>query len=262
LLVEAAALAKSPLDLVLDVRSKDQYLEGHIPQAVWVDAVEWGKAFAPEPSARDWARRLGSAGIGLDTRVVVCGGDDVRDAARIWWILRYWGVKDVRLLNGGWSAWRAADGKVEKDAVKPREKEVSLEAQRDRLATRDQLLEALRGTPPQIVDARSTAEFCGEAKTAKRNGSVPGATHLEWTDCLDPKTKRFKTPAELERLLRDRKIDANKPAVTYCQSGGRAAVVAFTLELMGGKQVKNYYRSWAEWGNDPDTPIAQPRPQK
>ena len=50
----------------------------------------------------------------------------------------------------------------------------------------------------------------------------------------------------------------NRPAVTYCQSGGRAAVVAFALELMGGKQVGNYYRSWSEWGNDPDTPVAKP----
>jgi thiosulfate/3-mercaptopyruvate sulfurtransferase len=51
----------------------------------------------------------------------------------------------------------------------------------------------------------------------------------------------------------------NQPAVTYCQSGGRASVVAFTLELMGGKQVKNYYRSWAEWGNAENTPVAKPK---
>jgi len=48
-------------------------------------------------------------------------------------------------------------------------------------------------------------------------------------------------------------------AVTYCQSGGRAAVMAFTLELMGAKDVANYYRSWSEWGNAEDTPIVRPK---
>ena len=54
---------------------------------------------------------------------------------------------------------------------------------------------------------------------------------------------------------REAGIDPKRPAVTYCLSGGRAAVMAFTLELMGGDKVRNYYRSWAEWGNAENTPI-------
>ena len=123
--------------------------------------------------------------------------------------------------------------------------------------TKGQLLDALK-TKPQIVDARSKDEFCGTAETAKRNGAIPGAVHLEWTDALDPKTKRFKTPAELRALLSERHIDVSQPVVTYCQSGGRSAAMAFTLELMGGQQVGNYYKSWAEWGNDADTPVVKP----
>jgi thiosulfate/3-mercaptopyruvate sulfurtransferase len=258
LLVEAAALAKNSAGLVLDVRPREQYLQGHIPAAVSVDAAAWSKAFNAEPSAEAWSRRLGETGIGLDSHVVVYG-EDVRDAARVWWILRYWGVKDVRLLNGGLAAWKAAEGKLVKDETRPDPVDVKLTAHRDRLATKDELVRSLKDKPPQIIDARSSGEFCGDATTAKRNGAVPGAIHLEWTECLDPKTKQFRKASELEALLRERKIDVDKPAVTYCQSGGRAAVVAFTLELMGGKQVRNYYRSWSEWGNDPDTPIAKPK---
>jgi thiosulfate/3-mercaptopyruvate sulfurtransferase len=258
LLVEAAALVKKPAGPVLDVRPREQYLQGHIPGAISVDAVAWSKAFNAEPAAEAWSKRLGETGIGLDAHVVVYG-DDVRDAARVWWILSYWGVKEVRLLNGGFAAWKAAEGTIVKDETKPDPVSVKLTAQRDRLATKDHLLGSLKDRPPQIIDARSTGEFCGDATTARRNGAVPGAVHLEWTECLDPKTKQFKKPAELEALLRERKIDVDKPAVTYCQSGGRAAVVAFALELMGGKQVRNYYRSWAEWGNDPDTPIVRPK---
>ena len=168
----------------------------------------------------------------------------------------------MRVLNGGWSAWQAVGGKVSKKEPRPEPNLVKLAAQRDRLATKDYLLKMLKGAPSQIVDARSSGEFCGDAKSARRNGSIPGATHLEWTECLDPKTKKFKTPTELQRLLQDRNIDVNKPTVTYCQSGGRAAVMAFTLELMGGRQVQNYYQSWSEWGNDADTPIVRPAPKK
>jgi thiosulfate/3-mercaptopyruvate sulfurtransferase len=248
--------------VILDVRGKKDFTNGHIPKAVWIDAKAWDGAFNSEPDATPWSKRLGAAGIDVGKTIVVYSDDDVRDAARIWWILRYWGVKDGRLLNGGWSGWKAAGGKTSTDESRPEPKTLTLTTQSNRLATKGQLLETLQRQPPQIIDARSEGEYCGLTKTAKRNGSIPGAVHLEWKDCLDPKTKRFKSPEEIARLLRDRKIDVEQPAVTYCQSGGRAAVVAFTLELMGGRQVKNYYKSWSEWGNAEDTPIQKVEPKK
>ena len=99
---------------------------------------------------------------------------------------------------------------------------------------------------------------CGVADTAKRNGTIPGATHLDWTDLIDAKTKRYKTAEELSALFKAKGIDPAKPAVTYCQSGGRASVMAFALELMGGRPAANYYRSWSEWGNADDTPVVKP----
>jgi thiosulfate/3-mercaptopyruvate sulfurtransferase len=261
LLIEATDLARARDVRVIDVRGKDDYARGHVPGAVRVDAAAWDKAFTSEPGAEAWGKRLGGAGIDLDTAVVVYGGEDVRDAVRVWWILRYWGVKDVRVLNGGWAAWRVAEGKVATDETKPEPKAVTPSPRRERLASKDDVLQTLKGKT-QIIDARSEGEFCGVKETAKRNGSIPGAKHLEWTEVLDPKTKRFKAPAELRVLFKEHGIDPEQPAVTYCQSGGRAAVMAFTLELMGGKQVQNYYRSWSEWGNDPDTPIVKPQPKK
>jgi len=258
LLIEPAELAKHPAARVLDVRGRNQYDRGHVPGAVWVDVAAWSRAFAAHPDdAAGWADRLGAAGVDPDKPVIVAG-DAVNEAARVWWILRYWGCTDVKLVNGGWAGYVAAGGPVSTEAAKPAPTKPTLTAHRDRLATKGQLLAALKGHPPQIVDARSTGEYCGTAETAKRNGAVPGAVHLEWTETLDPKTKRIKSPAELRALLNDRHIDVNKPVVTYCQSGGRAAAVAFALELMGGRQVENYYRSWAEWGNDPATPIVKP----
>ena len=65
----------------------------------------------------------------------------------------------------------------------------------------------------KIVDARSTDEYCGDADTANRNGMIPGAIHLEWTETLDPKTNRFKSATALSALLRERKLDVHKPVV-------------------------------------------------
>jgi thiosulfate/3-mercaptopyruvate sulfurtransferase len=258
LLADAAALVKTPAGLVLDLRARPQYLQGHIPGAVWINAPAWGKAFTPNASASDWEKRLGEVGVDLEKPVILCGGDDMREAARLWWILRYWGLKDVRILNGGWSAWQAAQGPVDRQETQPQAKSLKLTASEERLATKAQLLKLLQGAGPQILDVRSTAEYCGDTATARRNGSIPGAINLEWVECIDPKTKKIKSATELQKLFEEHKVDVNKPAITYCQSGGRASVMAFALELMGGNQVQNYYQSWAEWGNDPNTPIVKP----
>jgi thiosulfate/3-mercaptopyruvate sulfurtransferase len=259
LLIEPAELISTPaMYRVLDVRGRNLFDKSHVPGAVWIDVAAWSKAFNADPNdAAGWAKRLGAAGLDSEKPNVVVG-DAVNESARVWWLLRYWGCRDVKLVNGGWAGYVASGGPVSIDDVKPTPTSPKLTAHHDRLTTKGQLLDALKGRPPQVVDARSTDEYCGTAETARRNGSIPGAVHLEWTEALDPKTKRFKSPAELRAIIDERHIDVDKPVVTYCQSGGRAAALAFTLELMGGKQVGNYYKSWAEWGNSPDTPVAKP----
>ncbi len=262
LLVEPAELAKSiraNAYLLLDARGKGKYDEGHVPGSVVVDPVAWARAFGNGDDKDAWTKRIGELGIDADSKVVIYDDAQLKDAARIWWILRYWGVKDVRLLNGGWKGWVAVDGPMEKTASQPKLVTPKLSALSDRLATKKQIMDVLKDKPPQLVDSRSTGEFCGTEETAKRNGSMPGAVHLEWSDTLDKKTGRFKSADELTKLFKEAGIDPTKPAVTYCQSGGRAAVMAFALELMGGKEVRNYYRSWSEWGNAEETPIVKPK---
>jgi thiosulfate/3-mercaptopyruvate sulfurtransferase len=242
---------------VLDARPKAKYDAGHIPGALWVNGEAWSKAFAEKPDKEAWTKRLGELGLDVSERVVVYG-DDPREPARVWWILRYWGVKDAGLLDGGWRAWAEADSAVSKDEPKVKPTTPTLKAHPDRLATREQVLGYVKDKDRQIIDARSGKEFCGEDKRAKRGGAIPGAKNLEWSDLLD-KDGRFKSADELRKLFKEHEVNLKEPAVTYCQSGGRASVMAFALELMGAKDVRNYYRSWSEWGNDPDAPVVTPR---
>lgn len=246
--------------VVLDARPRDAYLAGHIPGAHWVDLAAWSAAVNNGESRQEWQKRIGALGIDLATPVLVYAEARTVDAARVWWMLRYWGFADVRLLDGGWQAWTGAGGRRETAEVKPAPRAPLLKQQAGRLTIRDELTRELQaGKAGQIIDTRSYGEHCGDKKLANRGGAIPGAKHLEWTDTLDPKTGKVRSAAELTRLFRDAGIDPALPSTTYCQSGGRAAMMAFVLELMSGKPARNYYRSWAEWGNHPDTSIIVPK---
>ena len=265
LLLEPSELVKPDVGKefrILDARPKSDYQTSHIPNAVWVDHDAWSKAFAQGQDAKKWQPLIGQLGINIDTRVVIYDDQSTNRAARIWWILRYWGIRDVKLLNGGWKGWAAAHSSTAQDVPKIEATEVTLTPHPERLATKDLLMKWLQkreGRPVQIIDARSESEYCGEADTAKRNGAIPGAIHKEWTEVIDKKNQRFKSPQELAELFKEAGIKLDQPSVTYCQSGGRAAVMAFALELMGVESVRNYYLSWSEWGNAEETPIEKPR---
>jgi thiosulfate/3-mercaptopyruvate sulfurtransferase len=260
LLVEPAALAETAKDfIVLDARPKKAFDEGRVPGARWVDHADWAKGFGDGAAAAAWSKRIGSLGLTADSKVVVYDDNMAKDSARVWWILRYWGVKDVRLLNGGWKGWPSGGRSVEKESPPFEKTEFQASPLSDRVALKDELLKSLDAGSLQIIDARSEKEHCGlDAMKNKKAGAIPGAKHLEWSDLLDSKTHRFKPASELKSLLAAANVDLDKPTAAHCQSGGRSSVMAFGLELMGAKNVKNYHRSWSEWGNASDTPIVKP----
>lgn len=259
LLLEPAELAKPEVGrkfVILDARKREEYERERIPGARWVDHDEWKDAVDSE-DASQWSKRIGELGISTDADVVVYDDSALKDAARIWWILRYWGLEDVRLLNGGWTTWKAEGFPTTAEEPKPAES-VPFEAEphSQRLTTKCEILDLLSGNRLQIVDARSEAEFCGtEPLRNERAGAIPGAKHLDWSALVDQESHRFKTPEELRRLFEQAGIDLNRPIASHCQSGGRASVMVFGLELMGADDVANYYPGWSEWGNADDTPI-------
>jgi thiosulfate/3-mercaptopyruvate sulfurtransferase len=263
LLIEAAELAKPDVAKkfrILDTRSLKEWKESHVSSSSFVSVSEWNKQFTAGPDAAWWAKELGRLGIDADVPVVFCG-DDMRETCRAWWILRYWGIKDVRLLNGGWTAWTTGKHPLAKGDAEPRFalKTPKLMPTEQRLATKELVKDSLKESLFQIIDARTEGEYCGDIKTAKKAGAIPGAIHLEWKVLLDQKTQKFLSAKELDQLFKKAGIDLARPAVAHCQSGGRSSVMVFAMDLMGAKDVRNYYRSWAEWGNADDTPVVIPK---
>jgi thiosulfate/3-mercaptopyruvate sulfurtransferase len=259
MLIEAGELQQKLSDRglrILDSRPRPEYAQGHIPGAVWVDVQSWqqlGRKDGGLHDARTWAKAVSPLGIGRDTPVVVYGRS-LPDTARVWWTLKYLGLANVTILDGGWDGWLR--GQRPTDAAVPAVKVVPFEPkfQADRLEEMGPLTKSLGSGKVVVVDARSTDEFTGKDVRGKRGGHIPGATHLEWKALLGA-DGRFKSPAELRALFRQRGIRPEQTAVTCCQSGGRASVEAFALELAGYPAVKVFVRGWEQWSADAGAPV-------
>ena len=245
---------------ILDIRSADEYANGHIPGSVSLDMRPWmEKSLSPEGllDAEYWSEQVGKLGISNDHRVVICY-DSLTNAARVWWTLRYLGLKEVALLEGGWNVWAARELPTKKKQTKVEQASFEPRFQADRLAGHDELKRAVadKGLDWVVVDARSKDEYTGRDKRGERGGHIPGAVHLEWSELLDV-AGYFKTPEQLSSLFDVKGVDAGQTVVTHCQSGGRASVEAFALELAGFPRVKNYYEGWQRWSADQEAPVEE-----
>jgi thiosulfate/3-mercaptopyruvate sulfurtransferase len=200
---------------ILDARPRSDYGNGHIPGAVWVDVKGWqqlGSKPGGFQDAKAWGVKVGQLGIARDTPVVVYGSS-LPDAARVWWTLKYAGLSNVALLDGGWGLWAKEQRPV--DSSSPRIEAVNFqpEFQADRLEEIDSLKKSVRSGKVTVVDARTAAEFTGQDVRGKRGGHIPGAKHLEWKDLLT-EDGRFRSPGQLRELFRRRGIEPDQTAVT------------------------------------------------
>ena len=245
MLVTPADAAKATT-LIFDVRAKPAYAGGHIPGAVQLGIGPWGKAInAQKADAAFWKKELAAVGVGPKATVLVYS-DNVIDMCRAWWMFELAGVPNVRILNGGWDGYIAAKLEVSTTATMANPAEPYDWVPEKRFITKADVIELANAKDPGLLDARTPTEYAA--------GRIPGATHLEWTDLLDGKTKQFLPAATLAELFATKKVNLGQPCVTYCQSGGRASVLAFGLELMGAKAVRNYHPSWGEYGADREAP--------
>jgi thiosulfate/3-mercaptopyruvate sulfurtransferase len=241
---------------LLDARPREQYANDHIPGAVWVDpkAVEALAARLGALTDRAaWESWIEPLGIGLNTRVLIYDARRQLDAARLWWLLSYLGVERVGLIDGGFSLWKNQGRPVTTEVPRVALQAFKVHFQTDRLATRSDVVDALKGGNARVIDARSQAEHTGVEKRSMRAGRIPTACHLEWTQLVDA-DGRFLEEAALRARLATAGVKPGEPVITHCQGGGRASVDAFVFERLGFP-TRNYYLGWSDWGEAEDTPI-------
>jgi thiosulfate/3-mercaptopyruvate sulfurtransferase len=180
-----------------------------------VDVKGWqelGKKDGGFHDAEAWGERVGQLGLSHDSRVVVYGSS-LPDTARVWWTLKYLGLNNVAVLDGGWQLWskEKRPGETSSPVVEAVKFEPRFQA--DRLEEIDALKKGLGSGAVTVVDTRSRDEFTGREVRGKRGGHIPGAKHLEWKELL-AEDGRFKTPEQLRALFRGRGIEPGQTAVT------------------------------------------------
>ena len=262
LLVSAECLAgriDDPDVRVVDVRPPIPQLRigypwGHIPGAVYLDlgVVFSGRASGVSgtlgPTAEVTAM-LNYLGLSEDITVFIYDSHGGPAAAQAFWLLEIFGYSDVRLLEGGFAAWRLAG--LPFSAQEPAVKRVEVNEGRladKRIATLNWLLDRLDGPELVLVDTRTPGEYAA--------GHLPGAVLLPWEENLEEvgQTTRFRDAAELHTLFEAAGVTRDRTVVTYCQTGARSAHTYFTLRLLGYPEVRNYDGSWQEWSAIPETP--------
>lgn len=248
-------LLQGDSDLVLlDIRPAKAYAEGHVGGAVNVDLSTWKTKSLEKDGLRDakfWGEAIGKLGID-DTKQVVVYGDELPDVARTWWLLKYAGIPHVGILDGGIKGWVAAklplsDVANDSEAVK-----FTPKFDAERLVEFDDLAEKRKDAKAKVIDTRSAAEHATH---------IPGAVNLEWKELIAADGK-FKKPSEIKLLLQSKGLTPNNELITHCQTGGRASVSVFALELAGFPKVKNYYCGWSEYSKTKDAPVEKQTEKK
>ena len=243
---------------IIDMRMNG-YAEGHVSGAVYLAPVAIRDAnspptFLPTPAA--FEAMMARLGISDATRVVVYDERGGIYAARLWWILNYFGHPDVALMNGGWVKWTAEQRPVTTDAAAPAAGRFAARPRQQWLATASDVARAIDKPGVKILDARTTAEIEGkDLRNIRRGGFIPSSIPVYWEDLLDPQQKTFKPAGELIKIYEERGILPSQDVIAYCQVGMRASVDLFALYLIGHDKLRNYYGAWEEWGNREDLPI-------
>ncbi|MEO8241854.1 MAG: 3-mercaptopyruvate sulfurtransferase [bacterium] len=240
--------------------ARAEYATGHIPGARFFDIDEVADLstdlphMAPPPEK--FVSRLRALGIGNGTQTVVYDGAGIFSSARVWWTFRLMGLTRCAVLDGGLPKWQAEGHAVTAEVPPPSVPHLHVNPQPHLVKTDVQVL---ANTEAEVIDARATARFRGEApepRAGLRSGRIPGSRNVPFNTLLNA-NGTMKDPVDLRAIFTAAGVDLTRPAITTCGSGVTAAVLSLALERIGHRDHALYDGSWAEWGGRDDLPIAK-----
>lgn len=238
---------------------RGDWLKGHVPGAAYLHMVddlsnpEGAYPFAIAPQAQI-DRVLSDIGIEAGDTVVLYGSGTPVAVTRAWWVLSVSGLRDVRIMDGGWRRWLAEGRPVATGEEQFERSEFRGARGRAAVADREAVRRAVESGETLLVNALSRPQFEGTGGTHYgRPGRIPGSVSIPANDLLDPQTGDF---ADLESLrAKLAGIDSDRPVITYCGGGIAAAAALFALHLTGHRNLSLYDDSLLEWSTVPELPM-------
>ena len=244
--------------------ARQQYLEGHIPGAIFFDINDVAEPGGPKehtfPSASVFSRKVGALGINNLQHIIVydhLGGTCA--AARVWFMFCAFGHERVSILNGGRTKW-AAEGRPMNSTL-PQFAAVEFRPLAlPRLKTKGEMRTNIDAPRFQTLDARGQGRFEGtepEPRPGLRSGHIPGSMNLPFLQLIDADTKVWKPLESIRQRFAAAGVDLSRPLTTTCGSGVSACALAFGAHLIGKTDVALYDGSWIDWGGDANVPVAK-----
>ena len=240
-------------------RGRREYLEGHVPGALFLDSnddladlSQHGRGRHPLPSVEDFVAVLRRLGISPADTVVAYDASSGANAARLWWMLRSIGHPIVRVLDGGFAAWVATGGPVTAEVPAPVASDYPVTVDAWRGIVEADEIAGLVATGVSVVDARAAERYRGETEPIDAvAGHIPGAVNRPHLDNLDA-SGRHRPAAELAA-----RFDGLGPEpIVYCGSGVTACHDLLAMAVAGIDDARLYPGSWSEWSSDPSRPVA------
>ena len=247
--------------IIVDVRTKKEYLQNHIPSAVNIPVMKTYNPVYPKDRVANlpYIRKLFSqAGIGSEQTIVIYDNNEYINAGRVFWVFEVYGHKNVKLLNGGFALWQKKNYPLSNEAVKVTATDYVPTIEPERLITRLDMRLAIEDESKVIVDARSYDEYIGKRSIASRFGHIPHAKNIPADvnfDMVDG-VKVLKPVSELKKIYGN--LEHGKKIYTYCNKGKGSSLIYALLRQLG-YDTAHYDGSWFEWGNDATLPIEQPQ---
>lgn len=241
--------------------AKQEYLDGHIPGAVFFDLDDISDTDSPFPhmlpAPEKFSSRMKQLGVGDGHHVVAYDGAGLFSAARIWWMFRAMGHDNVSVLDGGLPKWMADGHALAAGSETAGVRHHTARPNNFIVRDIDDMKRNLETGREQVIDARSRGRFTGqdpEPRPELSSGHMPGSLSLPFNELLN-EDGTLKSEHKLRNAFEHAGVDLRKPIVTTCGSGVTAAIPYLALTVLGHRNVALYDGSWSQWAASVDAPI-------